>query len=134
MPKKRNKSDRKSIDLEVHRLHLRYDILGRIVEVISKYGTIAFCFYVGADTLKAFAGKETVADLAFSFFLNEKLAWVLAVIFGSGGVIYGRNQRRLRKDVIEKMSHYQRQYEEWRDRGRTSSELTRRGDTPEEGP
>lgn len=44
-------------------------------------------------------------------------------------ISYGRAQARLRRDVIERMHPYQEAFEKQRDPGRTSSRLTRTGET-----
>lgn len=60
-----------------------------------------------------------------NFAVNTALAWVLA----GGGIAYGIGQRRLRRNTVERMSQRTAELEERIDRKRTSSRLTKRGET-----
>lgn len=104
----------------------------KIIYEVGRWGTVLFLIYTTGDVLKAYAGKITLADVTFSWLVSDKLAGVLGLIFGTGGILYGRRQARLRKDVVERMHHFQMKYEKTFDPKRSSSSLTVRGDTREE--
>jgi hypothetical protein len=94
-----------------------------------RYGTICFCAWVAGNASIAMAGKETNAKFAISL-LGQSAAWkALAIIFGGGGTIYGLAERRTRKRNTEQFEGRIRKYEEMHDPNRSSSNLTRRGDT-----
>jgi hypothetical protein len=60
-------------------------------------------------------------------------AALIALMIGGlttlGSLLYARSNARLRKSTIERLAHYQREYEKLADPGRSSSKLTRRGET-----
>ncbi len=57
--------------------------------------------------------------------------WIAAgaIVLAAGTISYGKRQARLRKDTVEEMHKYQLEYERSLDPNRTSSNLTKRGDT-----
>lgn len=84
------------------------------------------------------AGHITVANiklLARASFAGDDATcpgWYLilaSVMLGLGGIWFGRRERKLRKDTVEKLHQYQKLWEERIDPKRTSSLLTPRGDT-----
>ena len=124
---------------DLRRYHIAMDTAARIVDAVSKvlqsgfkWGSLFGCFYFAMDALKAYAGHVTLADVQFSVLFSEHAATTFALLFGAGGVLYGRRERKLRKETIERLHPFQRRYEESIDQGRTSSLLTRRGDTRKE--
>jgi hypothetical protein len=57
----------------------------------------------------------------------------LAYAFGGGGLLYGLNERRLRRNAVRRLAPGRVQYEQGLDPGRSSSGLTQTGETsPEE--
>ena len=104
-----------------------------VVNNLIKWGGLSFlgyCFYL---SIAALAGKSTMADIGINFLgqvtVSETLAWVM----GGSGIGYGYYQRKLRRDVIEQSSETIKKREQEKDPGRSSSQLTPRGTTPEEG-
>lgn len=81
------------------------------------------------DVLVAFAGKETVANLALTFLLNLQADRWFAYLFGASGVGYGVRQRQLRRRNIKRMTGHNAEVEERLYQGRTSSGLTPEGKT-----
>ncbi len=108
------------------------DAVSKTLQSLFKWDSLFGCVYYTMDMLKAYAGKTTWADVNFAAAVNDHLASVLGMVFGISGVWYGHRERKLRKDTMERLHRYQRRYEESRDPGRTSSRLTRRGDTRQE--
>jgi hypothetical protein len=95
-------------------------------ERIVRYGYLA---------VQALSGKQTAANIGVNVLANlsisEALAWVLA----GGSIIYGQRQAKLRRDTTERMHGRNKVLEERVDPGRTSSQLTTRGQTsPEDDP
>lgn len=131
MAKKRNQvSDDATI--KIHKIHAVADVLAKLVSDIIKWGSIVYIIYLLAPVALAMAGKETSANFSLSLIANEHFVAMLAIMFGTGGIIYGRRQAKLRRDVIERLHPYQLEYEREKDPGRSSSKLTSRGDTQEE--
>lgn len=58
-----------------------------------------------------------------------ELTLALTLIFGFAGIAYGRNEARLRRQVIERFHRYQLAEEKALDARRSSSRLTARGET-----
>lgn len=56
---------------------------------------------------------------------------VLCIIFGIAGIMYGIKQSKLRKDTIERLQGSNKALELKVDPGRSSSKLTKRGETRE---
>jgi len=110
---------------------------------------IAYFTYLSIDTL---AGRNTTADIKVkaegALSLNPEqskskvtkeaskavptkyiAAFSLAILFGIGGIVYGRKQATLRKDVIERYHPPIQEAEKIIDSKRSSSQLTYRGNT-----
>lgn len=117
-----------------HKMH-RLDVVANLTGKLIRYGGMVVIAYLGYKSLAVLAGKYTEANIVLSLLgrlhANEWVAW----IFGGSSVIYGWRQRRLRRDEIESLGGRNRKLELKLDKGRTSSRLTRRGDTrPEDLP
>lgn len=108
------------------------DSITRIVIASIKAATIlgtAYLFYQCANVL---AGKYTFAQIGMSFLGNLKLTDGAALLATSGSIAWGARERRLKKDAIERLTERIKQLELKVDPNRTSSKLTKRGDTPPE--
>jgi len=82
--------------------------------------------YLGIEAL---AGKSTLADIGVNFLTDINISVALAWAAGLGGMVYGIKQRELRKDTIERLVGRIHELEGEVDPNRTSSNLTKRGDT-----
>ena len=106
---------------------------------------IAYFAYLSIDTL---AGKTTKADIevkaegalsmnakpaaksdASDIPVYYKTALFLLLLFGVGGIAYGRREAKLRRDVIERYHPVIQVAEKDIDPKRSSSQLTSQGDT-----
>lgn len=105
--------------------------------------------YFCTDAIHALAGKATDADINVnanikaegSLSINngkqvkqsndwiELAPGVLGLLFGVFGIIYGRAHNHLRKDTVERLQDRIRQFEEMEDPSRSTSKLTKRGET-----
>lgn len=110
----------------------RSDAIAAVGQAAFKYGAIVGVAYYGYKSVSALAGQATNANLMIELFGNSHVAVAIGWTFGIGGIIYGRRQRSLRKDVIERLSGRIAAYEKEIDIRRSSSRLTVRGDTPED--
>ncbi|MFP4131965.1 MAG: hypothetical protein ACLFVF_07610 [Thiohalospira sp.] len=104
----------------------------------SVYVLLFYFIYLSINSL---AGKETDANIALLADLStgcSKLLLaltILSVLLATFGILYGRKQERLKKDVIRDLSEYRTKYEQILDPERTSSNLANNGDTrPEDKP
>jgi len=90
-------------------------------------GWAAYCAVLIA---RALAGQSTIAEFGLKLFANAPFANAVGVLFGGSGVAYGWRQKRLRQKTIERLSEPRIQLESLIDPSRSSSLLTRRGETP----
>jgi hypothetical protein len=131
MAKKRNPvSDAATI--QIHKIHAGADAIVKLLSEAMKWGSLVYIFYLLVPVAMAMAGKETSANFSLSLIANEHFVALLGILFGTGGIIYGRRQSKLRRDTIERFHPFQLKYELEKDPGRSSSKLTPRGDTQEE--
>jgi hypothetical protein len=90
---------------------------------------VAICFYRATSVL---AGKYTFAQIGMSFLGDLKLTDGAALLVSGGSIGWGAIERKLKKDNIERLTARIKQLELQIDPNRTSSKLTKRGDTPPE--
>jgi p-aminobenzoyl-glutamate transporter AbgT len=137
--KNKNNIKEKASTYEELQAELRFIKRGRRAETIAvlgqsafRWGGLAFIAYRGSAAVSALAGQETTTNVALELFANMHVSVALAWSFGVTGIIYGAIQRKLRKDVIERLTKRITELEKEIDRRRSSSRLTPRGNTPEE--
>jgi hypothetical protein len=120
---------------DANRARLYSEVIQGIIAVarLAIYGTV-FVLSVRyiAGAFMVYAGKQSYADLSLSLVGKLSLDRWLAYIFGSGGVAYGMLERNLRKSNIKRMRGQTSEFELRMDPKRTSSGLTRTGDTRRE--
>lgn len=86
-------------------------------------------------SIAAMAGKMTVAEINAELSGKVDISIYIAWMVGVAGVVYGRVQRTLRRDTVERLQHRNVMLEAELDQRRSSSRLTPRGDTrPEDRP
>lgn len=124
-----------SEEVQIRKIELRWAFFGKIVENGFKWGVLAFGFWRTTEAWIATAGTTTIANLSASlkvetiFETITTWTWPLLIVFGAGGIAYGRREAKLKKDAIERLHPYQEKYEKLVDPNRTSSRLTSRGET-----
>jgi len=79
--------------------------------------------------LIAFAGQKTEANVLVSLLANVDVSTAMAWMVGGGGAFYGYRERKLRKKTISHMASRVEKAEQLIDPNRTSSGLTKSGDT-----
>ena len=82
--------------------------------------------YLAIDSL---SGKATLADIGVSFLGDLTFSVTIAWLSCSIGIIFGLWQQKLRKDTVERLQMRITELERERDSKRSSSNLTKRGDT-----
>ena len=136
-------------ELRMHRQHGIGNNITKIIRDIIKWGAIVAIVYYGYLSIDTLSGRTTKANIDINaqgvLSLNEgsgaqgatkdaelpvcRIVILIALIFGIGGVVYGRRQAKLRKDVIERHHYLVQKAEKRIDPGRSTSQLTQRGDT-----
>lgn len=115
-------------ELEIENAILRRTGFGsnvaKVLITLIQCGAAVAVFYFLNDSIKHLAGQETNATINIDFMGN-----VLAGLFGSGGVFYGKKQNELRKKTIERLQKRIKVLEEKSDSSRSTSGLTERGET-----
>jgi uncharacterized membrane protein len=87
---------------------------------------IARYVYLSISTL---SGHSTFADIGINFLASVHISVAIAWGASVGGVLYGVNQRKLRKDTVEHFHGRIKELETMIDPSRSTSNLTPRGDT-----
>lgn len=129
--KKAKKGKKKTDDnnVQIHKMYAIADVVTKLGSELFKWSALVGIAYFGYESISVIAGKVTLADISFSWFMSKDMAAFLGVLVGAGGIVYGKRQARLRKDTIARLHTYQEKYELTHDPSRTSSYLTKRGDT-----
>lgn len=96
---------------------------------LIRWGALVLSFRYMYLTVEALAGRVTLAQVGISFLGNLTLSQSLAYIFGSGGVIYGYGEHKLRQRTIRRLGPKRKELEVSIDPKRTSSKLTDKGET-----
>ncbi len=96
---------------------------------LIRYGAIVLSLRYIYLTVEALAGQVTLAQIGISFLGNLTLSQSLAYIFGTGGVIYGYGEHKLRQRTIRRLGPKRKELEVSIDPRRTSSRLTEKGET-----
>lgn len=119
--------------VRTQRIHVVGETISRTWAALVKWSSLAFMAWTVERTLSRFAGKNTLADISLSALINIDglpiIVGGLSVVFGVGGIAYGRAQAELRRTTVERLHQYQEKYERSIQPGRTTSKLTPRGDT-----
>ncbi len=125
------KKSRAALEAE-NKLLRKYKVsesIANVMNTVIKWSALVWIVKYGYLSILALAGQITKADLGVNLLANEAFAKVVAVIFAFGGIGYGLNERRLRKNTVEGLSSRVQELEGMVDESRSSSQLTPRGDT-----
>ena len=111
------------------------NVISKIGREVIRWGGIVFCVYRASLVGIEWAGKWTVADVDVK--IDTWIPWfwlVLGVcaIITVSGLIYGMNQARLRRLTIRHFEDSKKALEIKIDPRRSSSQLTKSGETPSE--
>jgi len=94
-----------------------------------KWGGLCFIAWCASSMVQALAGRNTAASFDLSLLgildLSVALSWVVGIVGGA----YGLQQKKLRKDTVERLQKRIIGLEKKIDPARSSSKLTARGDT-----
>lgn len=130
-PGKRPRAEARQ-QVELQKYLTRWRAYEKAISNVTKWGALAFIGWISYLSVAELAGKVTNANISAVLSWPFGPGWimvVLALLFGAGGIVYGRRQAKLRKDTIERLHEYQKRYELSIDPNRSSSRLTARGET-----
>ena len=136
---KRRAGNRRLGGLSEHQARLyRHEIWARVATRVGRpavsWAGLGFCVYWGAQTLIEWSGQATVADLRLALSGSgwRDVVVLIAVLFGAGGLAYGRQRARLMRETVRRLGGPKKARETAIDPQRSSSGLTRSGETPDE--
>jgi hypothetical protein len=115
--------------VRIHETRANAEVVAKVFTELVKWGSLVGIAYVLAPGFEALAGKQTVAKFSVEWLMNEQTGTAMSILFGVGGIAYGRRQAKLRQEAIERLHKYQLAHEKAIDPKRTSSKLTPRGET-----
>jgi hypothetical protein len=129
-------AQRKLTEQEMHYNFNRYSLAWRnvtkILGNIVRWGAICFCVYWFMDSIKAFAGKETDANILMDIILSLRANHWIGFVFGGGGLVYGGIRNKQLKNTRETMGDHIRKLEKEIDPNRQNSRLNKYGETHED--
>lgn len=125
------KKSRAQLEAELRVLRKSRFAEGTVQVLLSliRWSAIILIARYGYLSIEALAGKSTLADIGINFLSDIKVSVAIAWGVGVGGAIYGLKQRKLRRDTVERLQERIQTLEAEKDPARTSSQLTKRGDT-----
>ena len=136
---KRRAENRRFGGLSEHQARLyRHEVWAKVVTRVGRaavsWAGLGFCVYWGAQTLIEWAGQATVADLRLALSGSgwRDVVVLISVLFGAGGLAYGRQRERLRRETVRRFEGLKKARETALDPQRSSSGLTQSGETPDE--
>lgn len=103
--------------------------VSKVLQTGIRFGALAFSVWCLNDAIVSFAGKTSDANVLIQFLTDIQVSNALAWVFGGGGVLYGYKQRSLNGKTVERLQPRIEQLETSFDRNRTSSGLTKTGET-----
>ena len=103
-----------------------------VVRAFFKYGAWVLIAWFTSSAISSLAGETTVADIGLTvlgdFRISQGVPWVWAF----AATAYGAWQRRVLKNTLERLTPRQIKLERMLDPRRSTSGLTKRGDSPPE--
>ena len=115
-------------ELEIRRIETRTDMLISVSSHLFRFLTVAVLAYFGYRSIDSLAGEITDTNFIVGLFSDKYFANVVCILAAVFGILYGRKQSKLRKDVVEKYHKYMKNEEEAVDPNRSSSHMDARGE------
>ncbi|HWQ32295.1 MAG TPA: hypothetical protein VNQ79_05380 [Blastocatellia bacterium] len=104
--------------------------LSNVLNNLIKWSALVLLgIYCGRPAIEALAGKETEANIAIKILGNLSIREGISYAAAAGFGAYGMYQRRLRRKTIERQHDRVAKLERQHDPKRSSSRLTKRGET-----
>jgi hypothetical protein len=105
------------------------DAIDANLRLLIKYGCLAVVAYFTYGSITVLAGRQTFAQIGIKVLGDIKIANSIGYVVGGGGIAYGRRQKKLKEDVIQKLAPRIKELETAIDSSRSSSGITERGRT-----
>ena len=115
-------------ELEIRRIEARTDMVISVSSSFFKFLTVLVVAYFGYMSIDSLAGEITVTNFIVGLFSDKNFANIVCILAAVSGILYGRKQSKLRKDVIERYDKYMRNEELAVDPNRSSSHMDARGE------
>jgi hypothetical protein len=129
---RRRSSKKTSVQLEEQKLRWKTIRLTSWIPVIQnliRWAGVSVTLYFLFRSVEVLAGRTTDANFGLKVLASKYAGLALMALFGGGGVAYGLQQRKLRRDAVAHVSPRIEELERRLDRKRSSSKLTTRGET-----
>lgn len=115
-------------ELEIRRIETITDMVTSVSSHLFRFLIVAVVAYFGYKSIDSLAGEITDANFIVGLFSDKYFANVVCILAAVSGILYGRKQSKLRKDVVERYHEYMKNEEEAVDRNRSSSHMDARGE------
>lgn len=126
MPKRRGSGRGDSDRVKV----LTVSAWARVATTAVKWAGVTACSYWFFRCIEALAGQDTNANVLMDLAVRMGISRWLAFAVGGCGLVYGMQQRKLRRRVVERTGGRIKDLEARLDPRRSSSQLDDRGRTP----
>lgn len=125
------KKNKAQLEAELRALRASRAVDGIVVVLQSaiRWGSIVAVAWFTRLAIGDLSGETTLADIGINFLGKVEVSVALAWTVGALGGYYGYRQRKLRRDTVERLQDRNKELEKRIDLNRTSSRLTKRGDT-----
>lgn len=100
-----------------------------MVQTGIRWGAAVWIASFAAEAIASLAGLKTEANIVLNFLSSLTVSNALAWSVAGGGVLYGEAQRRLKGRTVERLQSRIEELETMIDPQRSSSSLTKRGET-----
>jgi hypothetical protein len=107
----------------------RLEVVASLGHDLIRWTGAVLIAYFGYRTVSVLAGGTTAANIGIRFLADVRVSEAVAWLFGVSGVLMAFRERQLRRATVERMHGRIKTLEEQLDPGRSSSQLTPRGET-----
>lgn len=114
-------------ELEIRRIETKTDVLISVSSHLFRFLTVSVLAYFGYMSIDSLAGEITDTNFVVGLFSDKYFANIVCILAAVSGILYGRKQSKLRKDVVERYHKYMKNEEEAVDPNRSSSHMDARG-------
>lgn len=115
-------------ELEIRRIETRTDMVISVSSHLFRFLIVAVVAYFGYKSIDSLAGEITDTNFIVGLFSDKYFANVVCILAAVSGILYGRKQSKLRKDVVERFHKYMKNEDEAVDPDRSSSHMDARGE------
>ena len=114
-------------ELEIRRIEARTDMVISVSSSFFKFLTVLVVAYFGYKSIDSLAGEITDTNFIVGLFSDKYFANIVCILAAVSGILYGRKQSKLRKEVVERYDSYMRNEELAADPNRSSSHMDAQG-------